>query len=130
MGHWPQEVVETYFLNLPKGFNLRTHNFLAQPTILKKPVRLVKEARITTYHVPGSAGRVFHPTIAEVLTQIPKEYLDPKNPPGRVIVAFETFLEKDYPEEVQSGYHYYHEATTILLTKGSPVSGFARAHFC
>ncbi len=131
MGHWPQEIVETYYIKLPRRFDLRQYNFLDRYSrgISKNPTRFVKEARITTYHTPGLAGRVFHPTIAEVLAQIPERYLDPKNPPGCKIVAFETFLEKDYPEEVKLGNSYCHQGTTVLLTQGSPVSGLGRFHY-
>lgn len=124
LGRWPDEEVNTYFLRLPK--DLRTFNFLKEP-VKGKPLRLVEEHRLRTLHTPGSAGRVFHPTIAEVLAQIPDYYL-PEGPlPANRAVAFETFLENRDPEEDESG--EFHVATTVLLVKGSPIAGTFMTHY-
>ncbi|MEK7135319.1 MAG: hypothetical protein AAB780_01290 [Patescibacteria group bacterium] len=115
-GIWPADEVRTYFLKLPK--DLREHNFLLEQSV-GQPVRFAKVHRLQTYHIPGSAGSVFHPTIAEVLAQIPKEYI------GET-VAFETFLETYNPSS-PNGWH--HQATTVLLRRASPVSGTQRTHY-
>ena len=119
MGRWPQDEVRTFFLSLPK--DLRGENFLNQGRIPRKPVRLAKEAEIRTLHTPGSAGRVFHPTIAEVLAQIPECYYGKNCLPANRIVAFETFLEDAIPGYEESG--GFHVARTVLLVPASPDSG-------
>ena len=123
LGRYPIEEVCTYYLKLPKL--LRKENFLNQKRAFSfRSVRLVEEGKIQTLHIPGSMGRIFHPTIAEVFAQIPESYLRKDVPSGRKIVAFETFLEKNDPEyQENTGLHI---ATTVLLSKGSKVSGTMR----
>lgn len=116
-GVWPQDEVKTYFLALPK--NLREHNFLLEKRV-GSPVRFAKIQRLQTYHYRGSGGQVFHPTIGEVLVQIPKQYIDET-------IAFETFLENFDPDYSACG--YFHQATTVLLRRASPVSGTQRTHY-
>lgn len=124
-GRWPEEEVNTYWLRMPR--NLREDNFLKQKS-KGRPLRLVKERLITTLHRPGSGGVVFSPTIAEVLAQIPEEYLRKDLPSGYRIIAFETYLENRDPEYNETG--EYHKARTALLVQGSPVAGTFRTHYC
>ncbi|MDO8471078.1 MAG: hypothetical protein Q7S49_00505 [bacterium] len=127
MGRYPQDEVRVHFLELPR--DLRGGNFLNRSRLGRVPFRLVEERRISTLHVPGSAGRVFSPTIAEVFSQIPDQYLfDSGQLPANHIVAFETFLEERDPKYDESG--RFHVATTVLLTKASPDSGLVmRTHY-
>lgn len=74
-----------------------------------KPLR-----EITTYHTYGYYG-MFKPSIAEVLAQIPAEYLD-------MVVAFEIVESPETaddlnrePEALNAGYHV---ATTRLYIRG------------
>jgi len=126
MGVWPQEQVQTYFLDRPwSPDGLRDENILTQRT-LKRGV-FTEIARFKTFHVPGSAGVQFHPTMAEVLAQIPDGYFDRS---GRVdthgVIAFEVFLPERDPKYDQSGLH---EAITVLLAKASPRAGSCRFHY-
>lgn len=126
LGRYPQDEIRVYFLELPR--DLRRENFLNQPHLGRVPFRLVVERSIITLHVPGSAGRVFSPTIAEVLSQIPDQYLfDSGGLPANHIVAFETFLKEQCAGYDESG--RYHVATTVLLTKASPDFGTLRTHY-
>ena len=119
IGRWPTDEVRTYYLRMPR--NLREDNLREQPTY-GKPLRLVYERKITTIHQLDSRG--FHPTIAEVLAQIPLELLQRDVPSGNRIIAFETFLEKQTPD-FTPGDRFY-EATTVFLVKGAPVAGTFR----
>jgi len=120
MGRYPQDEVCVYFLELP--WYLRRENFLNQHHLGRVPFRLVEVERITTLHVPGSMGRGFHPTIAEIFAQVPEQYLDSD------IVAFETFLEQHDPKYDEGG--TFHVAMTVLLAKASPDSGLVmRTHY-
>lgn len=101
MGRYPQDELRAYYLSRPK--DLRGINFLKGKK--RRKAHLVELARITTLHTLGSAGREFHPTIAEVLSQIPKDFLERT-------VAFETLPAEEYDE---SG--HFHKATTVLLEK-------------
>ncbi len=125
-GHYPTEIVQTFRLCHPS--DLREDNFLQQRRrFFFSRVRLVEEARILTLHPPGNfGGRIFHPTIAEVLAQIPARYLHPTNPPGSRIVAFETFQEAGKSMWDRSG--RFHVATTVLLTKGSRARWYSPFH--
>lgn len=120
-GRWPQDEVRTFFLKLPK--DLRLGNLLDQPRLGQ--VLLVKERVVTTFHVPGSAGRVFSPTAAEVFAQI-QQYcgeggLDP-------VIAFETFLPEHQVRFDESG--RLHVATTVLLCRASRNTGeLMRYHY-
>lgn len=112
-GRWPEDLSRSYWLKMPK--DLRQDNFLHQRSLNETP-RLVQEGKCTTLHVPGSAGRVFHPTIAEVLAQLPSWYTDEES----CVVAFATYLEQHEPLCDDSG--HFHVATTVLLAKGSPIN--------
>lgn len=122
-GQWPQDEVRTHFIKLPK--DLRGDTFLKNIS-LGRVARFNQVAKLRTFHELGSAGREFFPTIAEVLAQIPEEYLgsgpiDPEDP-GKVI-AFETFLPDQDPVmhgSLSGG--YFHAAITVLLTKALPYS--------
>lgn len=118
LGRWPRDEVRVYFVRLPK--NLREDNFLFEPTFVGKPVRLTEAGRITTLHVPGSAGRVFSPTVAEVLAQIPERFLGQGVLPDDRITAFETFLPGRDPGFDESG--QFHIATTVILSPAAPNS--------
>lgn len=121
-GRYPQDEVRTFFIKLPRKFDLRGHDFRAHPR--GKEVRLVEEERIKTLHVPGSAGRVFHPTIAEVLAQIPERYFRE----AVHVIGFETIQEDYDPKYDESG--YFHVATTVLLRLASRPSGYLeKAHY-
>lgn len=84
----------------------RTDSFLRNP----KPERLAKGlkhlADIKTYHKFG-VPVIFSPSVAEVLAQIPKKYLDK-------VVAFETVSEGLSHENLVGNYHV---TVTKLYTK-------------
>ena len=125
LGRYPQEEVGTYFLRLPKKLtDLRQLNFLLLKNE-RRSVRLFVVSRIKTLHTTGSAGRLFHPTIAEVFAQIPDRLLQDTRPENR-ITAFETFQERR-GERDESG--DFHIATTVLLREGSRPSGKGAIHY-
>ena len=78
-------------------------------TYSPKPVKMVKSLKsvtgITTYHTWAYYG-LFRPTIAEVLAQIPEEYVDK-------VVAFETLTAITTSHIVEN----YHVAMTILYVQ-------------
>jgi len=78
--------------------------FRWSPVATTRAMGLVRMAEITTYHTYGYYG-FFKPTIAEVISQIPDEYL-------KDVVAFETGGDVRLTEDEE-----HHVATTILYKK-------------
>ncbi len=130
-GQWPQDRIVTRFIKLPR--DLRRSNFLVGVK-LGRVARFNRVTTLETFHTLGSGGRVFSPTIAEVLAQIPEIYLSdsPTDPetPGKVI-AFETFLpDRDPTMQGSLSDGYFHVARTVLLTQVLPDSGILeRFHY-
>lgn len=108
MGKYPQDDVRAYYIDFPK--DLRGHNFLHRPR-RRGRAHVVQLCKIKTFHVPGSAGREFHPTIAEVFAQIPQDFLDQ-------IVAFET-LRPSLQDGEYDETGTFHVTTTVLLERAS-----------
>lgn len=79
--------------------------FTWDPKLKNKAKKLEKLCNITTYHTYGYYG-FFKPSIAEVIAQIPKYYLDKT-------VAFETLTDLTVENIVGD----YHVTTTTLYTK-------------
>ena len=127
LGRWPRDNVRVHFLRLPR--NLRGFNFLKEPRAKQCTFPLTQIGYIFTLHTPGSMGRVFHPTIAEVLAQIENENLGSRDRDWRKqIIAFETFLEEYDVRYDESG--RFHIAKTVLLGKGFPRNGnLQRLHY-
>ena len=120
---FPYPEVLMYFLPLPR--NLRTENFLQRGRgWFSRPVRLTEVVRLKTLHGLNRGGSMFCPSIAEVLAQIPEQYLDQTKPEDMCIVAFETYQEGE--EATYEG--EYRIGTTVLFRKGPPVHGLVRVH--
>lgn len=88
-----------------KDEDLRKVAFTWEPKLKNKAKKLERLCDITTYHTYGYHG-FFKPSIAEVIAQIPENYLDET-------VAFETFTDLTLENIVGN----YHVTTTRLYTK-------------
>lgn len=86
-----------------KDVNPRTTAFTWDPTPTVEAEDLVRLTTIPTRHTFG-APAFFKPSIAEVLAQIPLEYLDD-------VVAFETLSDNLLARDIRNGWHI---TTTIL----------------
>jgi hypothetical protein len=109
-GDWvPWRTGEKYFI---KDVDLRGVAYTWSPEPTKLASNLKTHADITTYHAYGYYG-MFKPSIAEVLAQIPEEYVDK-------IVAFEIIKSpetaKDFNYDLAAFNAGYHVATTRLYT--------------
>ena len=85
-----------------KDVDLRNVAFTWDPTPAKKVEGLEKLCELTTYHSYGYHG-FFKPSVAEVISQIPSEYVDD-------CVAFETTTGVEIAGS-------YHATITILYKK-------------
>lgn len=115
LGKWPQEDVRVFRLLAPQGKERFEQNFLEWERFGLSHLFTSKH-RLKTFH--GNQWTNFHPTLAEVLAQIPEEWLK-----DRDVVAFETFPNPEFHISRCDEKTGFHEATTVLLGRASPPTG-------
>lgn len=109
-GEREEESQELFWIEIPHA---REVSFIWSPVLKGKAVGLKKVSSIQTFHSYGYYS-FFKPSLAEVLSQIPEQYLDGS------VVAFETIGPRDISDikkqwdVVQAGFHV---AETILYGK-------------